>query len=435
MRMRDLSRKEMSLALLGAAIFAALVALLVYALVSPGKQTSASRGNAANCDSWQVSEMAASGVLTSSTYYMWGVDIVDQNDAWAVGYRADEHEEIKEDLTFGVILHWNGSQWQPVDVPGLDKLAGSAQYMSIAFYGVDAYSSNDVWVVGSASGLSNNRARPLIMHWDGAGWHIVLAPPAGWLSAPLPEPLTSEALYYEKVLNGVSALAPDDVWAVGFDGGKSLTMHWDGKAWNTVPSPSPHTYHNYLNAVLAISSNDVWAAGELDRAADGSPLLMHWNGSTWQLEKTANTTNSNDVLGSASLYGLAPGGNSGLWAVGLDEKASTRSVIIEHWDGKNWAALPGPADPAQHSALFGVVADGSSGVWVGGFSGEAFGQPNASTLLLHWDGSKWSAVTTPQGGRGVVDMDRLPNGEILAVGASDTKPLLLRVSPGPGCGR
>jgi hypothetical protein len=46
-------------------------------------------------------------------------------------------------------------------------------------------------------------------------------------------------------LNGVSAIASDDVWAVGEyvddETGvtRTLTLHWNGTAWSQFPSPSP----------------------------------------------------------------------------------------------------------------------------------------------------------------------------------------------------
>src|SRR4051794_5711569 len=67
-------------------------------------------------------------------------------------------------------------------------------------------------------------------------------------------------------LRSVDALAPDDIWAVGryYDenGGTpdtTLTMHWDGTAWNIV-STAP-IERGELNGVDAISPNDVWAVG------------------------------------------------------------------------------------------------------------------------------------------------------------------------------
>src|SRR5438874_1742894 len=59
-----------------------------------------------------------------------------------------------------------------------------------------------------------------------------------WAFVPSPN-LTENSTH----LNSVSALASNDVWAVGDYGDpgnpvRTLTIHWDGIAWNVVPSPN-----------------------------------------------------------------------------------------------------------------------------------------------------------------------------------------------------
>src|SRR3954447_22437124 len=66
-------------------------------------------------------------------------------------------------------------------------------------------------------------------------------------------------------LHGVSALAENDVWAVGVSYNtertisSSLIEHWNGSQWTVVPSPNPSSTLNILYAVAAAASNDVWA--------------------------------------------------------------------------------------------------------------------------------------------------------------------------------
>src|SRR6266700_8135751 len=68
-------------------------------------------------------------------------------------------------------------------------------------------------------------------------------------------------------LHGVSALAEDDVWAVGVSYntertlGPTLIEHWNGSRWSVVPSPNPSSSVNRLNAVALVSPNDGWAVG------------------------------------------------------------------------------------------------------------------------------------------------------------------------------
>jgi hypothetical protein len=53
------------------------------------------------------------------------------------------------------------------------------------------------------------------------------------------------------------------VWAVGSAAtGKPLIEHWDGRAWNQVPSASPPgAQESLLNSVAATGSSTAWAVG------------------------------------------------------------------------------------------------------------------------------------------------------------------------------
>jgi hypothetical protein len=81
----------------------------------------------------------------------------------------------------------------------------------------------------------------IVEHWDGSQWTIDYNLPG-------------------VLLNGVDALAADDVWAVGTYSVGTLIVHWDGTEWTTVPSPDPG-HGGDLRAVDAVTRNDLWAAG------------------------------------------------------------------------------------------------------------------------------------------------------------------------------
>ena len=89
-------------------------------------------------------------------------------------------------------------------------------------------------------------------------------------------------------LRAVSAIAQNDTWAVGYSGGYTLTMHWDGATWSTVASPNAGSGSNNLYAVLGLSSNDVWAAG----TGSGQRLMEHWDGQSWSVISNPNTGTS-----------------------------------------------------------------------------------------------------------------------------------------------
>src|SRR5262249_41839023 len=144
-----------------------------------------------------------------------------------------------------------------------------ANYFNV-LYGVAGTSAGDAWAVG----LSHNGTLPsgtLIEHWNGSRWTIT--------ASPSPDDQLNE-------LRAVAALSPDDAWAVGFHSGAqtdlpiaTLVMHWDGASWHQVPSPNLPGVANQLFGITAIAPDDIWAVG----AAGGGPLSLHWNGSAWSV--------------------------------------------------------------------------------------------------------------------------------------------------------
>src|SRR6185312_14213053 len=70
-------------------------------------------------------------------------------------------------------------------------------------------------------------------------------------------------------ISDIAAVSPNDIWMVGstWDGGESpfrtLTEHWNGSSWTTISSPTPDASGNLLNGVAALASNNVWAVGDV----------------------------------------------------------------------------------------------------------------------------------------------------------------------------
>src|SRR6266496_3053776 len=142
--------------------------------------------------------------------------------------------------------------WKIVTSPNVGTGTYGNQLNAVAVVSV-----NSVWAVGFSpdpSGSPLYIRRTLIEHWNGSSWSVSASPnPAG-------------NTYVE--LNGVAAIASNDIWAVGHGGDPgsipltTLTEHWNGTGWSIIPSPSPGTYNgNVLNAISAVATNDVWAVG------------------------------------------------------------------------------------------------------------------------------------------------------------------------------
>ena len=186
----------------------------------------------------------------------WGVDVVQPGSVWAVGYYGPYGQP---DANRTLIDRWDGSQWSMVPSPNVGTGANE-------LYGVSGVSDNDLWAVGTYNTGSDYAA--MILHWDGASWSVLPSPGPG-------------------LLQGVEAIAADDVWAVGYAptgvGGayQPLTLHWNGTAWAAVPVPATGTSGN-LTGVSALGSNDVWAVGRsVDASSVERPLSLHWDGASW----------------------------------------------------------------------------------------------------------------------------------------------------------
>ena len=105
------------------------------------------------------------------------------------------------------------------------------------------------------------------------------------------------------------------------------------------------------------------------------------------------------------LAGLAVIAPDDIWAVGRYNSgrpptATGRDTLALHWDGTAWAGVPTP-NPTWSGADFFTLEDAdavSSGlVWSVGYA-EDFASLKSTTLIERWNGSAWSIVPSPNPG-------------------------------------
>ena len=236
------------------------------------------------------------------------------DDVWAIGSLLGDDEE----LLFYLFEHWNGTAWTATTL-----LSGDA-----FLFGASADATNDVWAVGF-NGPENDNSRALALHYDGTSWKVAKTPSVG-----------SGA----NQLNGVLALAPNDVWAVGFstpepppteDATLTLIEHFDGTSWTVVPSPNigPKSIYqsNRLFGLTASSPTDIWAFGSYF-AASGSEnqmtLLLHWDGTTWTIAPSPNPTNG-VFLSDLLMAGVVPSPGN-IWIFGDKDIPPHDDTLVIH---------------------------------------------------------------------------------------------------------
>jgi hypothetical protein len=148
--------------------------------------------------------------------------------------------------------------------------------------------------------------------------------------------------------------------------------------------------------VAALSAYDVWAAGysgSLDPAFGccNDTLIQHWDGNTWSTLQSPNPPDGRDNR----LYSIAAVSPDDVWAVGFSGTGTfgTLRTLILHWNGAKWSIMPSPnAGSNTPNALYGVAAVSPNDVWAVGWTGN---NASSQTLVIHWDGITWSIVPSP----------------------------------------
>lgn len=234
---------------------------------------------------------------------------------------------------------------------------------------------------------------------------------SSWTVVPSAEDATMD----QSLLFGVDALSTTNAWAVGYGFGannvaRTLIEHWDGSAWTIVPSPNAgHPTNGQLSGVVAVAPDDVWAVGGYEQGGPARTLIEHWDGAAWTIVPSPNKGPFPNALS-----GVTAVGPDDVWAVGTWYPTSfdDRTLTL-HWDGTAWHRVQSPnAGPAKAANdLVSVAAVAADDVWAVGFRG-------VHTLTMHWDGTAWSVVKspTPGGNANLAGVVALATDDVWAVG-------------------
>jgi hypothetical protein len=87
-----------------------------------------------------------------------------------------------------------------------------------------------------------------------------------------------------------------------------------------------------------------------------------------------------------------------VWAVGYYSTAGGQDSLILHWTGTAWQQVtsPNPGGSTGDTQLVSVSASAANDVWAAGSSqaNDEYGR----SLMLHWTGTSWKQVTSPNPG-------------------------------------
>jgi hypothetical protein len=184
-------------------------------------------------------------------------------------------------------------------------------------------------------------------------------------------------------LSSVSATSPANAWAVGYyrtsaepfaSADRPIVLHWNGSSWSQVPS-APASAGDPI-AVAATATDYAWLAG---------PATGLWNGKGWKtvpvpLVKTLPDGRGGDVDALAVSGRIA-------WVAGSYCKTTTACQdgvllpLLLRWSGQAWKLTP---PPASNVSISGLAVTSPTNAWAVG------GKSPRTTVILHWNGSKWS---------------------------------------------
>lgn len=320
------------------------------------------------------------------------VSIYARSDAWAVGVNSSFVVPTIYPLDLGIIEHWDGTRWSIIPSPQ------PGNYENF-LYGVATLSRSNVWAVGTQDNAKNGFVQPqltLIEHWDGTRWSVVPSP---------------NAKAFFNTLSGMAALAPNNIWAVGSQSalsgtGQTLIEHWDGTSWSIVPSPNVGSFDNILEGVNALAPDNIWTVGEDSNNGVYRTLVEHWNGLQWSVVPSPTVGTYANYL--RKISEIAP---DDIWTVGLfwSYPGDITNTLTEHWNGSTWSVVASPNPPGGDNVLGGVASVASNNVWATGYS-------SGDALILHWDGQQWQQVAIPRTVGGLASAEALNAHDIWAVG-------------------
>jgi hypothetical protein len=318
--------------------------------------TAAAAASITGCGSAKAARPATSTAFSVGGILS-GVAAISADNAWAVG---------STNARRTLIAHWNGRSWK--QLTGLRPARAQ-------LYAVAATSARDAWAVGFSdagrrvtTGFAGDRGA-LILHWNGKTW----------------QPVPCPSICRRAILTGVTAISPDNAWAVGSSARlEPLTLHWNGKVWRAVHDPAANE-GSFLIDVAATSPRDVWAVGSTGSNVN---LIVRWNGTAWtRVPSTGGTADSNAPIG------IALSSPTRAWAVGLGG-GKRLTALIERWNGTSWTEVTSPVrGPGTRLDTVTIVSPRNA--WAAGAT-----RHFTRIVILHWNGTKWIDATSPTSRRG-----------------------------------
>ncbi len=275
---------------------------------------------------WLRQAAPSNAQLGVSSAELYSIAMASANEGWALGSSTGG--------TF--ILHYSGGRW--------------TRYGSLmrdtGLFGVQMLSPTDGWMVGEGNTAVAGGHTSVILHYNGARWAPVQAPPVGGIGS-------------------LDMLSATDGWATG----EGAILHYDGRQWSVFQQVPQ------IIALSMGSASDGWAYGGSPSAPDGT-LLWHYNGKQWV---QGPTITSGSLTRSANVYALSMDSATDGWAVGVEGSlisSDNNSIpLYLHYSQGHWTRAQGP-----NVGIGGLTMLSADEGWATGYGG----------VLVHYLHGTWT---------------------------------------------
>ncbi len=184
------------------------------------------------------------GEFQSTLYDVWGTD---ENNVYAAG-----HIQLNGN-PYGM-LHYDGSQWQPVSNAG-----------GYAIYG---FNKNDIWTAGGG-----------VFHFDGIAWNQVDSKIVNSQAIPL-----DSILFYNTPYKAIWGMSSSDLYLASARVRETVNIiHWNGSKASIVYTQASQNDFGF-NDINGTSDNNIWATGGKNNGP--AYLVFHYDGSLWQQDNS-----------------------------------------------------------------------------------------------------------------------------------------------------
>ena len=309
-------------------------------------------------------------------------------------------------------------RWRKAGPPRLSRV--------VSVESVAARSAKDVWLAGFAYRSSADDGMAS-WHWNGKRWVGVgvkgltaTVSPLFWWPRAAATPGRSVARHRELLPStGTSAFGITSATPGGPGCACRVRLDGPGLNWSR-SSPARHLggrrWHRPALAGLLVAGRDARVREQLvgdrrhqdrghERGLDHGydQDLDQWRAARWTGADWSASTVATGLIHARPGLNIAAVSSSDAWIVGRSPQQKGRA-LVGHWDGTSWSAVVGlPLPPGVASELSGIVARTAHDVWA---VGSYLSSGATRSLVLHWNGARWSRVAAP--GTGLSEVAVVP---------------------------